>query len=203
MFRQRHWIGCGHGALIDPMTQPNSAETATERLNRRIEGARARVEAQAKRVTEAAAISAGNAAKLIADHPLAAIGGAIVIGAIVAQVLPEKLGKGSRKQSHRALNLAAMAAELALAYGKHAREMAVETGHDTSIRLGHASHELAAKATDRFNKLAGELGDRIGKTSTVAHKRGTELADTTADYARDVRTIVSRKLRELAARLDT
>jgi len=185
------------------MTQPTHTQVATDRITRRVEEAKSRAAARADRAAETASNAAGSAVRMIKDHPFAAIGGAVVVGAIVSQLLPGKAGKRSRKSSQRVLELAAGAAELALAYGKRASESAAEAGRDGSIRLGHAGHEFGAKASDTFNDLVSNLGDRLGDSSDVARKRGLELAGSAADMARDASTLAARKLRELAAKLES
>lgn len=185
------------------MTQPNPTDTAADRLSHRVEQAQARTAARADRAAASASTAAGSAVKLIKDHPLATIGGAIAIGAIVAQVLPGKIGKGSRKRSRRALDLAAKAAALALAYGKRTTESAADSGRDNAIKLGHAGHELGDRMAEAFNHLARELGNRLGDTSEMAQKHGSELAESATDFARDASTLAARKLRELAAKLDS
>ena len=185
------------------MTQPTNIDSATNRLTRRVEVAKSRAVARAERADNAAFDASSNGLGLIKKHPFAIIGGALFVGVIAAQLLPGKNGKGSRKKSRRAFDLAAGAAEMALAYGKRASESAAETGRDSAIRLGHAGHEFGAMASDRLNGLAGELGQRLGDSSDVARKRGLQLAGSTADMARDASTLAARKLRELAAKLES
>ena len=184
------------------MTQPTHTEPATDRLTRRVEVAKSRAADRADRAAEAPSGAGGDVVGLIKKHPFATLGGALVLGAIAAQFLPGKIGKGSRKSSRRALGLVAAAAEMALVYGKQASETAAETGRDNAIKLGHAGHEFRAKATDRLNDLASELGNRLGDTSDVARKRGLELAGTAADMAREASALAARKLRELASKLE-
>ena len=185
------------------MTQPNHIDTATDRLTRRVEVAKSRAAARVERANDAALDAGSNGLGLIKKHPFATIGGALVVGVIAAQLLPGKIGKGSRKKSRRAFDLAAGAAELALAYGKRASESAADTGRDSAIKLGHAGHEFGAMASDRLNGLAGDLGQRLGDSSDVARKRGLELAGSAADMARDASALAARKLRELAAKLES
>ena len=185
------------------MTQPTPTNTATDRLTRRVEVAKSRAAARTERAANAASAGGSNALALLRKHPFATIGGALVVGAIAAQLLPGKMGKGTRKNSRRAFDLAAGAAELALAYGKRASESAADTGRDSAIKLGHAGHEFGTMASDRLNGLAGELGQRLGDSSDVARKRGLELAGSAADMARDASALAARKLRELAAKLES
>lgn len=185
------------------MTQPTPTDTATDRLTRRVEVAKLRAAARTERAANAASDGGSNVLALMRKHPFATIGGALVVGAIAAQLLPGKMGKGTRKNSRRAFDLAAGAAELALAYGKRASESAADTGRDSAIKLGHAGHEFGTMASDRLNGLAGELGQRLGDSSDVARKRGLELAGSAADMARDASALAARKLRELAAKLES
>ena len=185
------------------MTQPTTTDTATDRLTRRVEVAKSRAAARAERAADAASDAGSNALALLKMHPFATIGGALVVGAIAAQLLPGKIGKGSRKSSRRAFELAVAAAELALAYGKRAGESAADTGRDSAIKLGHAGYEFGAKANERLNGIAGKLGNHIGDSSDIARKRGLELAGSAADMARDAGALAARKLRELASRLES
>ncbi|WP_295639579.1 hypothetical protein [Novosphingobium sp.] len=185
------------------MTQSTKTELATDRLTERVALAKSRATARAERAAESAANAGNGAIGLIKKHPIVTVGGALVVGVVAAQLLPGKIGTGSRKNSRRAFELAAAAAEIALAYGKRASDSAAETGRDSAIRLGHAGHEFSAKTTDRLNDLASELGNRLSDTGDVARKRGTELAGSAAGMARDASVVVARKLRDLASKLDS
>jgi ElaB/YqjD/DUF883 family membrane-anchored ribosome-binding protein len=185
------------------MTQPTKTQLATDRLTERVALAKSRASARAERAAEAAADAGNGAISLIKKHPIATIGGALVVGAIAAQLLPGKIGKGSRKNSRRVFELATAAAEIAMTYGRRASETAAETGRDSAIRIGHAGHEFSAKATDRLNDLASELGNRLGDSSEVARKRSSELAGSAAGMARDASALAARKLRNLASKLDS
>lgn len=178
-------------------------DTATDRLTRRVEVAKSRAAARAERADNVAFDAGSNGLGLIKKHPFATIGGAIVVGALAAQLLPGRIGKGSRKKSRRAFDLAAGAAELALAYAKRASENAVDTSRESAIKLGHAGHEFGAMASDRLNGLASELGNRLGDSSDGARKVGRELAGSASDKARDASALAARKLRELAAKIES
>ena len=90
---------------------------------------------------------------------------------------------------------------------RRAGESAADASRDGAIKLGHAGHEFgtkaSAKASERLNDLAGELGNRIGDSSDFARKRGLEFAGSAADMARDASALAARKLRELASRLES
>ena len=139
------------------MTQNTKIELATDRLTKRLELAKTRAAARAERAADAATDAGSGAISLVKKHPFATIGGAIVVGAVVAQLLPGKIGKGSRKSSRRAFDLAAAAAEIAFAYAKRASENAADTRNRMSAGFWAATD---AAMTDTISSSILEIVTR-------------------------------------------
>lgn len=107
------------------------------------------------------------------EHPVATLAGAVAVGVLVAGAF-----RGPRraavKGGTKAAGLAALGAELAMAYAAKAFDAAQEAGHDGADWLGQTGRSLGSKARD----LGGEAADyaasaresamRTGKSATKA-----------------------------------
>lgn len=172
--------------------EATSPETTSERLSRRIDQARDRAAERARHAADATGGAASEAVRLVRKHPVVAIGGAVLIGAAVAQVLPKKMKKKAAKNSRRAIGLAATAAELALAYGRKAGESTAEGARDGAGWVGHA-----------VTGLADALGERLSDGSQSARKGWFELAGMSSEKARDAGNLAAQQLRKFAKRLES
>lgn len=191
----RAWNAWQSGAFVEAMTDTNTSDphgSASDRLSRRIEVARSRAADRGRRAADAAGGAAGDAAKLIREHPVVAIGGALLVGAVIAQTLPRKVTKRARKRSKRALGLAAGAAELALAYGRKTGASAADNTREGADWLGHVVR-LAADA----------VGNGLAQGSDSARKGWLELAGISSEKAREAGNLAADQLRKVAKRLES
>ncbi len=113
------------------------------------------------------------------DHPIALLAGGIVLGALVARLLPKsafgKVGK-------RAASLAAMGAEMAALYGSKVADAA-----------GEAARESREKLED--------LGSTVSEGANEARRRTGDLADRAVSTAKSVGSKALRKVSEAAERV--
>lgn len=106
------------------------------------------------------------------EHPIATVAGGIAVGILVAGLF-----KGPRKAAMRggtkAAGLAALGAELALAYAQQAMEAATEAGKagakhldgfgDTARSVGRDAAHRASDASETALAATREAGKRLGK----------------------------------------
>lgn len=101
------------------------------------------------------------------EHPVATVAGGLAIGMLIAGMF-----KGPRRAAiqggTKAAGLAAMGAELAMAYAAKALEAAQEAGHDGADWLGETSRTLGSKARE----LGGEAADYAGSARESAMRTG-------------------------------
>ena len=117
--------------------------------------------------------------EVIEDHPIAAVAGGILLGALLARALPRlPFGKIGR----RASTLAAVGAELASLYGARAASAASVAGRDGREKLA-------------------DLGETVADASSEARRRGAEIADVAIAGARSAGGSALRRVSELATRV--
>ena len=94
---------------------------------------------------------------LAREYPLLTIAAGIGVGMLVAALLPRKF---ATKAAKRALGAATVAAELGLAYSKHARDAAGEAAHDGLEKITETTAPLRQRATSA-GKSARSQGLRL------------------------------------------
>jgi hypothetical protein len=120
---------------------------------------------------------------LIEQHPVAALAGGILIGALIASALPRRKPDSAAKVAastfgKQASRLAGIGAQLATAYAARA----MQAGRDGSEKLE-------------------DLGEIISETSGEAKRRTSEMADVAATAVRELSAVALRHAGEIAARL--
>lgn len=120
---------------------------------------------------------------VVEDHPIAAIAGGILLGALAARYLP-RLGFG--KLGRRAVTIAAAGAELASLYGSRAAETAGEAAREGREKLG---------------EIGGSLGDTIGETAGEAKRRSLDLADVALAGAKAFGGTTARRVSDLVSKV--
>lgn len=145
-------------------------EDRNRRLRERIHTAKARDALDASRQA---------ARNVIHDHPVAALAGGILIGALIARAIPKS---PVRKAGKRASALAALGTELALAYATKA----AKAGREGAEKLGDAGSSVA---------------ERIGDGGEEARRRAAEIADIAISGAKEAGEIARRRAMEIATRL--
>jgi hypothetical protein len=148
---------------------------------------RERIEAAKNRGADVAADTARKAKDLVHEHPMAAVAGGLVLGALVAGALsrrarrktsasliadaPSKLGK-----------LAALGAEIALAYAAKAAEAGKDGVH-------------------KLEDIGGTVGEKLSGGSAEAKKRATDVADIALAGARAAGEAAIRRANEIASKI--
>ena len=101
------------------------------------------------------------------EHPVATVAGGIALGVLIAGMF-----KGPRRAAiqggTKAAGLAAMGAELAMAYAAKALDAAQEAGHDGAEWLGETGRTLGSKARE----LGGDAADYAGTARESAVRTG-------------------------------
>lgn len=148
---------------------------------------REKIEAGEKRNAErtfadTAREAADNATTFVKKHPLAALGGAVVIGLAIGAMT-----KPGRRLTKRGGVLAGLAADAALAYG---------------MTMIDRAGDLARDGQDRLE----DFGDSLSDTARHAKREASYLAGTTSDKTRSAARGVARKAgraaRDLRARVN-
>jgi hypothetical protein len=130
-----------------------------------------RLDAAHKRSNAFAASAANKAREFVHDHPVASVAGGIVIGALIAGTLtrlrprkPAELGEtveaAAAATTARLTRLAALGAELALAYATRA----ASTGKDG---IGKIEDRIAGQL-DRINENGAQAGRKLSGLAEVA-----------------------------------
>ncbi|MXP25111.1 hypothetical protein GRI39_03495 [Altererythrobacter indicus] len=111
------------------------------------------------------------------DHPIALIGGGIILGVAISAIFPRS---PTRRLGSKAAGLAVTAADLALAYSNRARAAA----HDAAIGGGD---------------LLEDLSDSIGDTRRHLRRDASYYSDAALggakELSRDARKRITRRLR--------
>lgn len=94
---------------------------------------------------------------LAREYPLLTVAAGLGVGMLVAALLPRKFAS---KAAQRALGAATVAAELGLAYSKHARDAAGEAAHDGLEKITETTAPLRQRATSA-GKSARSQGLRL------------------------------------------
>ena len=105
------------------------------------------------------------------EHPVATVAGGLAIGFLIAGMF-----RGPRqaaiKGGTKAAGLAAIGAELAMAYAAKALDAAKEAGSDGADWLGEASKTFGSKARE----LSGEAAEYAGSARESAMRSGKSAA---------------------------
>lgn len=131
-----------------------------------------------------------SATGFVREHPIATVGAALAFGIVLAAILP---GPGRRltkrvggQVSDRATALAAIAAELGVAYG--------------SSLMGAAS-SAARTGQDRLEDLGDSIGDSARSIRRETSHRAAKVGDSAAILKRDVSRKAGRAARDLRSRI--
>jgi len=126
------------------------------------------------------------ATAFVKDHPVATVVGGLAIGVIIASMVPGP-GRRMRKQAtRRGSALAAMAAEIGLAYGA-----SLIDGLGTAARAGG----------DRLEDLGDVIGDSAHDLRRKASLQGSAASEGARRLTREVGKKTGRKVRDLRARM--
>jgi len=104
---------------------------------------------------------------LAREYPWLTVAAGLGVGMLVAALLPRRFAS---KAAKRAMGLATVAAELGLAYGKHAREAAGEAAHDGLARLDEGTAPLRQRAVSA-GKTVRSRGSRFAAEALKAAAR--------------------------------
>ena len=117
--------------------------------------------------------------QVVDDHPIALLAGGIVLGALVARLLPKsafgKVGK-------RAASLAAMGAEMAALYGSKVADTAGEAARESREKLE-------------------SLGSSVTESASEARRKTSDFADLAVSAAKSVGSKALRKVSDAAERV--
>jgi hypothetical protein len=143
---------------------------------------------------------------MIDQYPALMVAGGVVAGALLGALLPRGAG---RKLVQRSTALAAVGAELAAVYGRHALEAAETASREGRERLGEFGETLggrlesiggrAAELGGTISGRAAELGGTIGGGAARAGHRAAQVAGEATTTARDAGRTLARKAIDLAA----
>lgn len=127
-----------------------------------------------------------NATAFVKQHPIATVVGGVAIGVIIASMVPGPGRRMRKKATKRGSALAAMVAELGLAYG-------------TSLldNIGSA----ARTGGDRLEDLGDAIGDSARDLRRQASMQGSAAGEAARRLSRDVSKTTGRKVRDLRARM--
>lgn len=127
-----------------------------------------------------------NATAFVKQHPIATVVGGVAIGVIIASMVPGPGRRMRKKATKRGSALAAMVAELGLAYG-------------TSLldNIGSA----ARTGGDRLEDLGDAIGDGARDLRRQASMQGSAAGEAARRLSRDVSKTTGRKVRDLRARM--
>ena len=127
-----------------------------------------------------------SATAFVKEHPIATVAGGVAIGVVVASLVPGPGRRLRKKATKRGSALAAVVAELGLAYG-------------TSLldNIGSA----ARTGGDRIEDLGDAIGDSARDLRRQASLQGSAAGEAARRLTRDVGKSTGRKVRDLRARM--
>ena len=105
------------------------------------------------------------------EHPVATVAGGLAIGFLIAGMFRAPR-QAAIKGGTKAAGLAAIGAELAMAYAAKALDAAKEAGSDGADWLGEASKTFGSKARE----LSGEAAEYAGSARESAMRSGKSAA---------------------------
>ncbi|WP_225207169.1 hypothetical protein [Novosphingobium huizhouense] len=151
-------------------------EETASRLRDRLDAAKAR---------DAARSGVETVKGLIEEHPVAALAGGILVGAIVARMLPrgsKSAAEPVKKAGKSASALAALGAEIALAYAAKAAEKGRDGVH-------------------KLEDIGGTVGEKLGDGASEAKKRASDFADIAVNVLREAGEAALKRAGELKDRV--
>jgi hypothetical protein len=130
--------------------------------------------------------------RFVKDHPVAAVAGAVAIGAVVSALLPRRAG---RKLAGRAAQLIEIASVAGLAFGRDAMERAESAG--TGLRrqgeaLADRAGTLGSNAAERVGRLGGAAAERIEHLVAPAGRAAASAGSRISDRAAGLRKRIKR-----------
>lgn len=159
-----------------------------EELREKIAAGEARLEERS--LGDYAREARDSATGFVREHPIATVGAALAFGIVLAAILP---GPGRRltkrvggQVSDRATALAAIAAEMGIAYG--------------SSLMGTAS-SAARAGQDKLEDIGDSLGDSARTIRREASHRAAKVGDSAAILKRDAGRKAGRTARDLRSRI--
>lgn len=159
-------------------------EAKREELKNRIEAGQQR---HANRtVGDYAREARDTATAFVKEHPVATVVGGLAIGVIVASMVPGPGRRMRKKATRRGSALAAMAAEIGMAYGASLIDS-----------LGAA----ARASGDRIEDFGDAIGDGARDLRRQASFQGGAAGEGARRLTRDVGKKAGRKVRDLRARM--
>ena len=106
------------------------------------------------------------------EHPIATVAGGLAIGVLISGLFKRS---PTRKAAGKAAGLAAIGAELAMAYAQQALAAANEAGRTGADKLGDLGETIGSSARHLGRDAADKAGD-LGETArTAARDAGTRL----------------------------
>lgn len=151
-----------------------------EELKNRIEAGQQR---HANRtVSDYARDARDSATAFVKEHPVTTVVGGIAVGVIVASLVPGPGRRMRKKATRRGSALAAMAAEIGLAYG---------------ASLIDSLSDAARASGDRLD----DLGETIGDGARDLRRQATAQGHAASEGARSVARKTGRKVRDLRSRM--
>ncbi|MCW1381805.1 hypothetical protein OLX02_03105 [Novosphingobium sp. KCTC 2891] len=147
-------------------------EDRNARIRERLDAAKARSGDLARSGTE-------TVRGLVEEHPVAALAGGILLGALIARMLPRAPVKTA---GSRASALAALGAEIAVAYAAKAAEKGRESVH-------------------KLEDIGGAVGEKLSDGTSEAKKRAVDFADIAAGALREAGEIAVKRANEFASRV--
>lgn len=122
-----------------------------------------------------------SATAFVKEHPFATVAGGLAIGAIIAAMIPGPGRRLRKKATARGSALAAMIAELGIAYGAGLLDNlgeAARSGQDKLVDLGDSLGDTAHDVRREAGSLAGSAGDTARKlTREAGEKAGRSIRD--------------------------
>jgi hypothetical protein len=151
------------------------AETKRNRIKTKVAAAESRNQARAeapalaRRVGEKAVEAKDKFAAFAREHPIATVAGGIAVGVIVSSLFRgSPTRKAGRRLGQRAMGLAALGAELAVAYAQQAMEAANEARQSGAERLDGWSEDAVdyvagarSSARNAGQAIAQAVRDRL------------------------------------------
>ncbi len=156
-----------------------------ESLRQKIEAGEAR-HAQ-RSVAEYARDAREGATRLVKDHPIATLAGALAVGALIAAVVPARGRRFTLGLGRRALSLASLAAEFGMAYGSG---------------LLDTAGKAALSGKDKLEDFGDSMEDGARTLRREAGHRASIAADGAATLRRTVAKKTGRAVRDLRNRMN-
>ncbi|WP_226019332.1 hypothetical protein [Novosphingobium sp. FKTRR1] len=159
----------------------DQVEDVIDAANEATADGRARLREKIDEAKDRSAELAGNAAQkardFVHDHPVATVAGGIVLGAIVAGALARRRRSDHRSVAARAVQAVTDAAGPVVRPATNNLAKLAAIGAELAIAYAARAADKGKESVEKLEEIGGTVSDRLSERGTEARKHATDLAE--------------------------